>query len=114
MLERSRLEKLKIEQLFALALYTEEYNIRFFRSWANRLRSFDQEVVDLLTGFADDALLAMLLTRSINTNAGSYLHFRGADGTGDVQSFDNAPVEKSGILHPVQRQMKIFAQRVWI
>lgn len=55
MIERIELNKLQVNQLFALALYTEEYNIHFFRSWANRLRPYDSEVVELLGDLAADA-----------------------------------------------------------
>jgi rubrerythrin len=55
MIERSELKHLDIEQLVALALYTEEYNIRFFRSWANRLKTFDPGIVRLLEELAADS-----------------------------------------------------------
>lgn len=55
MVERSELRRLDIEQLVALALYTEEYNIRFFRSWANRLKTFDPGIVSLLEELAADS-----------------------------------------------------------
>ena len=55
MLKTAALENLDIAQLFALALYTEEYNIHFFSSWANRLRPYNAEAVSLLTDMAENA-----------------------------------------------------------
>ncbi len=55
MVEAAKLEKLDLNQLVALALYIEEYNIHFFRGWANRLRSYDAKAVSLLRELADDA-----------------------------------------------------------
>ncbi len=55
MLNSAKLEKLALDQLFALALYSEEYNVIFFRGWANRLRPYDAETVSLLGALADDA-----------------------------------------------------------
>jgi hypothetical protein len=55
MIERDVLKNLDIDQLVSLALYTEEYNIHFFRSWANRLRPFDPEMVELMAELAADA-----------------------------------------------------------
>lgn len=48
-------EELSTEELFALALCAEDFNIDFFRDWANRMRAFDPELVDLLLALAGDA-----------------------------------------------------------
>lgn len=55
MIDSTSIERLSARELFALALYAETFNINFFRSWANRLRAFDAEAVELLQGLAKDA-----------------------------------------------------------
>ena len=46
---------LSVRQLFAVAIHTEEFNIQFFHSWANRMRAFDWEVMELLNNMSKDA-----------------------------------------------------------
>lgn len=55
MINESESRNLSTAELFSLALCAEEFNIRFFNDWANRMRAFDPELVDLLYALSRDA-----------------------------------------------------------
>ena len=55
MIDNDQVRNLEVEQLVAFAVFVEESNIGLFYGWANRLRPFDLELVELMVELATDA-----------------------------------------------------------
>ncbi len=49
------LSSLSPKQLFSLAIQVERFHFQFFKSWANRLQTFDNNAVQLLNSLGADA-----------------------------------------------------------